>query len=126
MKSSVMGEVNRLFRPEFLNRIDDIIVFHPLQKPEIRQIADLIIDRLIARAGAQADVTLKVRPAVRDRIAEKGFDPKFGARPIRRAVQTEIEDALSEEILQGRVKKGSTAVCSLKDGKIVFQEEKVK
>ena len=116
-----MGEVNRIFRPEFLNRIDDIIVFHPLEKAEIRQIADLIIGKLAERAKSQTGITLKVRPAVRDHIAEKGFDPKFGARPLKRAVQTEMEDVLSEELLQGRVKKDSTVVCSLKDGKVVFR-----
>ncbi len=126
MKSSVMGEVNRIFRPEFLNRIDDTIVFHPLEKPEIRQIADLIIDKLIRRAKSQIGVDLKVRPAVRDHIAEKGFDPKFGARPLKRAVQAEIEDELSEELLQGRVKRNTTVICSMKDGKIVFKEVKAK
>jgi len=124
MKGSVMGEVNRIFRPEFLNRIDDIIVFHPLEKPEIRQIADLIIDKLAGRAKSQAGITLKVRPAVRDHIAEKGFDPKFGARPLKRAVQTELEDELSEELLQGRVRRDSTVICSMKDGKAAFSEEK--
>ena len=122
MKSSVMGEVNRIFRPEFLNRIDDIIVFHPLRKPEIRQIADLIIDRLAGRAKSQTGIILKVKPAVRDYIAQKGFDPKFGARPLKRAVQSEIEDALSEEILQGGVKKGKTIFCDYQDGKVTFRQ----
>ena len=122
MKSSVMGEVNRIFRPEFLNRIDDIIVFHPLRKPEIRQIADLIIDRLAGRAKSQTGIILKVKPAVRDYIAQKGFDPKFGARPLKRAVQSEIEDPLSEEILQGGVKKGKTIFCDYQDGKVTFRQ----
>jgi len=120
MKGSVMEEVKRLFKPEFLNRIDDTIVFHSLSREEIRRIVDLLLKDLTGRAKKQMDITLKVRTAVRDHIAEKGFDEKYGARPLRRAIQNEIEDELAEELLSGHVRAGQEVVCTMRRGKIVF------
>lgn len=120
MKASVMEEVRRIFKPEFLNRIDETIVFHSLGEDHIRSIAGLLIRELQDRCRKQMQIVLKVSPAVRGHIAKAGFDEKYGARPLRRAVQNEIEDALAEEILEGRVKEGDTVSVSLKKEKIVF------
>ena len=123
MKDSVMNEVRRIFKPEFLNRIDDTIVFHSLSKEEIRRIVTLLLKDLKKRAKDQMGITLKVRQTVRDHIAEKGFDEKYGARPLRRAIQNEIEDELAESILSGNIKAGQTVICTIRTGKIVFQSE---
>ena len=101
MKSSVMQEVRRIFKPEFLNRIDEMIVFHALTKDEIYQITGLLLGELQKRAREQLEITLKISPAVRKHISEKGFDEKYGARPLRRAVQNQIEDVLAEEMAVG-------------------------
>ena len=93
MKGSVMEEVRRIFKPEFLNRIDETIVFHSLTKEEIRDIAGLIIRELQKRCLEQTGVRLKVSAAVKAHIAEAGYDEKYGARPLRRAVQTKLEDS---------------------------------
>jgi len=124
MKGSVMEEVRRLFKPEFLNRIDDIIVFHALSREEIRAIVDLLLRDLTARAAEQMEITLKVRSSVRERIAEHGFDEKYGARPLRRAIQNEIEDALAEELLSGRAGRGDTVIVTMRGGRIVFDVKK--
>ena len=123
MKDSVMNEVRRIFKPEFLNRIDDTIVFHSLSREEIRRIVTLLLKDLKKRAKDQMGITLKVRPTVRDHIAEKGFDEKYGARPLRRAIQNEIEDELAESILSGNIRAGQTVICTIRTGKIVFQSE---
>ena len=123
MKGSVMEEVKRIFRPEFLNRIDETIVFHSLSRVEIRKIVTLLLKDLKKRAADQMGITLKVSPAVRDHIAEAGFDEKFGARPLRRAIQKQLEDALAENLLSGTIKSGQTVVCAMKSGNIVFYSE---
>ncbi len=123
MKDSVMGEIRRLFKPEFLNRIDDTIVFHSLSKDEIKKIVTLLLKDLKKRAKEQMGISLKVRPSVRDHIAEKGFDEKYGARPLKRAIQNDIEDELAENILSGNIKAGQTVVCTMKGNNIVFQSE---
>lgn len=123
MKSSVMQEVRRIFRPEFLNRIDETIVFHALTKDEIYQIVGLLLGELQKRAKEQMEIILKISPAVKKHISEKGFDEKYGARPLRRAVQNQVEDVLAEEILSGRVHRGDTVHVGLKKGKIVFGAE---
>lgn len=120
MKASVMEEVRRIFKPEFLNRIDEMIVFHALNEEHIRSIAGLLIAELQKRCLEQMKITLKVSPAVKQEIAKKGFDPKYGARPLRRAVQNLIEDSLAEEILAGRVREGDTVHAACKKEKIVF------
>ena len=123
MKGSVMEEVRRIFKPEFLNRIDETIVFHSLTKDEIFQITGLLLSELQKRCKEQLQIILKVSGAVKKHISESGFDDKYGARPLRRAVQSQIEDALAEEILAGKVKAGDTVHVGLQKGKIVFVSE---
>ena len=123
MKGSVMSEIRRIFKPEFLNRIDDTIVFHSLSRDEIRKIVTLLLKDLKKRAKDQMGITLNVRTSVRDHIAEKGFDEKYGARPLKRAIQSDIEDQLAENILSGNIKAGQTVVCTMKANNIVFQSE---
>lgn len=120
MKVSVMEEVRRIFKPEFLNRIDETIVFHALNEEHIRSIAGLLLKELQDRCQEQMKITLKVSAAVKQHIAKAGFDPKYGARPLRRAVQNQVEDALAEEILAGRVKAGDTVTVSCHKDKIKF------
>ena len=123
MKNAVMEEVKKIFKPEFLNRIDDTIVFHALSEEEIRRIVTLLLKDLKKRALDQMQITLKVRSAVRDHIAKSGFDEKYGARPLKRAIQTKIEDVLAERILDGSIKAGQTVVCSMKEEEIIFKAE---
>lgn len=119
MKNRIMDEMKRLFRPEFLNRVDDVIVFHQLTKDEILQIVDLMVDRVRQQVAAQG-MDLEVTQEVRELLANEGFDPQFGARPLRRAVQRLIEDPLAEEILLGRFTAGDTIRAEVEDGKIFF------
>ena len=118
-----MEEVKRLFKPEFLNRIDEIIVFRSLNKEEIDRIVGLLLGDFEERCKKQMDITLNVRPSVKKYIAEKGFDPKFGARPLKRAIQSQVEDALAEEILSGRVSQGDTVAVKMTNGKIKFEKQ---
>jgi ATP-dependent Clp protease ATP-binding subunit ClpB len=100
MKSEVMERVQAHFRPEFINRIDDIIVFHPLGAEQIRAIVDIQLSQLRARL-AERDMTLELSSEARDSIGEAGFDPVYGARPLKRAIQQQIENPLAEQILRG-------------------------
>ena len=120
MKASVMEEVRRIFRPEFLNRIDETIVFHSLNEEHIAGIAGLLLEELQKRCREQLNITLKITPAVKQYIAQNGYDPKYGARPLRRAVQNKVEDALAEEILGGKIKSGDTVTVSCRKGMIRF------
>ena len=120
MKDRVMEEVKRSYRPEFINRIDQILVFKPLTKEEIRQIVGLLLKALENRCKNQLELEVSFRPAVRDKLAEKGFDSKFGARPLKREMQTQIEDKLAEELLSGNVCKGDHVTVTLKDDQIAF------
>ena len=120
MKDSVMEEVKRLFKPEFLNRIDDIIVFHMLNKEEIKKIVVLLLKKFVNRCKTQMNLEIKVRDNVKELIAKEGFDPKYGARPLKRAIQNKIEDAMAEEILEGRMKAGDEVVIGLSKQKIKF------
>ena len=106
MKSGVMEEVRRLFKPEFLNRIDEIMVFHTLNKEEIRKIVLLLLKSLEKRCEEQMDIHLNVTNSAVDYIAEAGFDAKYGARPLRRAIQSKIEDRLANELLEGKIRRG--------------------
>ncbi len=106
MKNGVMEEVKKLFKPEFLNRIDDTIVFHALSKEEIKEIADLLMQNFAKRVKKQMDIEVRYGEAVKNYIFEKGYDKKYGARPLRRAIQNEIEDAMAEEILAGKIHPG--------------------
>ncbi len=119
MKHRVTEEMKRTFRPEFLNRVDDVIVFHQLTRDEILQIVDLMVDRVRQQVSSQG-MELEVTREVRELLGAEGFDPQFGARPLRRAVQRLIEDPLAEEILLGRFTAGDTIRAELEDGKIFF------
>lgn len=109
MKQNVMDEVKQIFRPEFLNRIDEIIVFHALQKTHMKQIVSLMCKDFTKRLKAQMNIQLKLRESARNYIVEKGTDAKYGARPLRRALQTELEDKLAEALLNGEIKEGDNA-----------------
>ncbi len=108
MKKNVMGEIKKIFKPEFLNRIDDVIVFHTLEKTEIRQIAQLMLDEIRDRAKANMGIKLKVTDEALDKITESGYDIVYGARPLRRAIQNKIEDLLAENLLSGEIAAGDS------------------
>jgi ATP-dependent Clp protease ATP-binding subunit ClpC len=115
MKGKVMGELKRAFRPEFLNRIDEIIVFHSLEKPHLQNIVTLMAKQLTTRLKEQ-DIELHLTEKAIEKIAEEGFDPEYGARPLRRAIQKHIEDRLSEELLKGTIQKGQKVELDVVDG----------
>jgi ATP-dependent Clp protease ATP-binding subunit ClpB len=119
MKSAVMEIVQKSFRPEFLNRIDDIVVFHPLGTPQIRAIVDIQLGYLRSRL-LERDMTLELDDKARDLIGEAGFDPVYGARPLKRAIQQQIENPLAQRILQGSFVPGSRIRAGVKNGEIVF------
>lgn len=120
MKASVMDEVKHLFKPEFLNRIDETIVFHPLTKENVRDIADIMLKTICGRIKEQLGVETVVSEAVRNHLAEKGFDENYGARPLRRVIQNEIEDAMAEEYLDGKFVQGDTVVLEMNENHIKF------
>lgn len=120
MKDGVMAEVRRIFRPEFLNRIDEVIVFHPLNRTEIEKVAGLMIRELTERAMHELGIALKITPSVRKKVAETGFSPKYGARPIRRVIREKIEDPLTDLILTGEVKRDSEVTCRIEKNEIKF------
>ena len=120
MKNGVMEEVKRLFKPEFLNRIDEVIVFHQLTGTDMKQIINLLSGSLIKRCREQMDIRLILTAALKDHIVEKYSDLKMGARPLKRAIQTQIEDALAEEILSGRIGSGDSVSAGFREGKVTF------
>ena len=120
MKDKVMEEVKRFFRPEFLNRIDATVVFHQLTRVEILQIVDLMMDQ-VRKELEDKQVELELTEAARDYLGETGFDPVMGARPLRRLIQNEVEDRLSDEILSGRLSAGDIALVDVEDGNIVIR-----
>jgi len=122
MKDAVMQIVGQHFRPEFVNRIDDIVVFHPLGREQLHRITEIQIRYLRERLAAR-DLGLTLTPAALDRLAEAGFDPVYGARPLKRAIQQQIENPLAQEILAGRFAAGDTIVVEVKDGAIVFGKD---
>ena len=124
MKEGVLEAVREIFKPEFLNRIDDTIVFHALTKDEIGQITRLLCDNLAGRCKEQMNITLRIGKEMRDLLSQKGYDVKYGARPLRRAVLTMVEDPLSEEILKGNIKEHDKVSVRVKDGKALFVTEK--
>jgi ATP-dependent Clp protease ATP-binding subunit ClpC len=115
MKNRVMDEVKRMFKPEFLNRIDEIMVFHPLNKKNIEEIAGIMLKTIIRRTKAQVGMSLTVDDGAVAYLAEKGYDEKYGARPLRRTIQNQIEDKLSEELLEGHIKKDDEVLVT-RDG----------
>ena len=120
MKKNVMEEVKKLFKPEFINRVDEIMVFHQLDKENMKEIVTLLSENLIRRSKKQMDITLNITPALKSHLVEKYTDLKMGARPLRRAIQTVIEDALAEEILSDKVKSGDTVSAGWKEEKVTF------
>ncbi len=121
MKEGVMEEVKHLFKPEFINRIDEIIVFHALTRENISDIASHMLESFRIRAKEQMDLTVLYGKSVVEFVAEKGFDKDYGARPLRRAIQNQIEDALAQELVNGAVKIGDTVKIAVKSGKIYVQ-----
>ena len=120
MKSAVMEIVGQHFRPEFLNRIDDVVVFHPLGRDHIRKIVDIQLGYLHDRL-AERDMRIHLSDAARDRLAEAGFDPVYGARPLKRAIQQQVENPLAQEILQGRFKSGDVIEVGVSADRLEFQ-----
>ena len=120
MKSGVMEEVKRIFKPEFLNRIDDMIVFHTLKEEHLKKIVGLLQKELTKRCKEQMNIELSFRSTVKNLIVEEGRDEKYGARPLKRAMQTKIEDALADEVLCGNVKAGDTVSVGVNGKKCVF------
>lgn len=123
MKSGVMDEVKRIFKPEFINRIDEMIVFHSLTKENIKSIVRIMLDSILKRAKTQMNITMEVSEEVMDFVCEVGFDSTYGARPLRRALQSKIEDKMAEAILEGRVKKGETASIELLEKEVVISKK---
>src|SRR3546814_1050063 len=119
MKGKVDEELKRHFKPEFLNRVDDVIVFPQLNKDELRQIVGLFTKRLGERL-LDRDMTVEVSDAAKDKLIEIGFDPTLGARPLRRAMQREVEDRLSEQILHGELEPGHHVKVDVADGQFTF------
>ena len=117
MKNRVMEAVKQVFRPEFINRVDELVVFHALTQEEILQIADLMLRQMQKRLSGMG-ITLSYVAAVTRLLAEAGYDEKFGARPLRRAIQRQVEDALSEEIISGRLKLGDSVQATVEDGRL--------
>lgn len=124
MKGRVMEEVKRLFKPEFLNRIDEIIVFHQLTKEHMKGIADIMLRGIEKRSKEQLDITLTVNEAAKDLLIDKGYDDKYGARPLRRTIQSLLEDKMAEEILDGKLKKGVNVEVDCEEGKLTFTVKK--
>ena len=131
MKKGVMDEIKNIFKPEFLNRIDDIIVFHPLEKEEITRIVRLLTDVMAKRVKENMNITVSFTKKAIEKIAEEGYDKAYGARPLRRTIQRLVEDPLAEDLLQGRYQAGDTVkvdvtkdgIALLKDGEVELVSE---
>ena len=124
MKGSVMEEVRRIFKPEFLNRIDETIVFRALNKYDMKQIVGLMTKELAKRCETQLGITLVVRDAAKQYIVDKSYDPKYGARPLRRKIQDEIEDPLAEKLLDGSIRRGDEVIVTTKKNAIFLEPKK--
>jgi ATP-dependent Clp protease ATP-binding subunit ClpC len=120
MREKVMEELKRSFRPEFLNRIDEVIVFHSLTREQVKDIVDLMMVRVEEQLKAK-DVDIQLTEAAKNLLAEKGYDPSLGARPLRRTIQRMLEDPLSEKLLWKEYAAGQTIVVEVRDGEIVFE-----
>ena len=120
MKSKVLDEVKKLFKPEFINRIDEMIVFHMLGRDEIAQIVDIMVDGINHRIKEQMNLHIELDELAKADIIESGFDEKYGARPLKRALQSRVEDELAEQILEGRIKEGDTVLITCEDKKLIF------
>jgi len=120
MRDKILDETKRVFKPEFLNRLDEIIVFHSLGKPELLRIVDLEVDKVLKRIKAK-EVHIEMQQSAKEFLIDKGYDPQYGARPMRRAVERFLEDPLAEELLRGNVKPGDRVDVVAADGKLSFQ-----
>lgn len=120
MKSGVMDEIKNIFKPEFINRIDEIVVFRMLNEDDCKRIVTILTEDLIKRLKEQMNITLKVTDSMKKYLVEKGSNKKFGARPLKRAIQTNLEDALAEEILKGEIKEGDNITAKIVKGKVQF------
>ena len=120
-KKEVMEALKKELRPEFINRIDEIIVFHKLTDNEIGKIIDIMLKEVTNRLAAQK-IKIELEPEVKELIASKGIDKNFGARPLRRTIQSVLEDRLAEEILDGNLKKNKVNKIGVKDGKVVIEK----
>jgi len=124
IKNRVMGELNKTFRPEFLNRIDEIIVFKSLTKKEIAKIANLIINKEVKQLLEEQNINLETTKEVKELLSKEGYDSNFGARPLRRTIERLIENPISEKLLAGKFKEGDCILIKAKDGKIIFSKKK--
>ena len=124
MKDRVMDEVKRIFKPEFLNRIDEIIVFHPLNKDNMKEIVSIMLSVINKRAMQQMGIELDVDESGKEYLIDKGYDEKYGARPLRRAIQSLLEDSLAEKILDGTVKEGERVLVSKGENGLIFETKK--
>jgi len=124
MKDKVLDQVKKFFRPEFLNRVDAVIVFHALDQIHILHIVDLMLDEVRGELREKG-IDLEITQAAKERLSELGYDPNFGARPLRRVIQNNLEDALSDEILSGKLTAGDTAIVDLREGEFVVEVSKV-
>jgi ATP-dependent Clp protease ATP-binding subunit ClpC len=120
MRDKIMGELKNTFRPEFINRLDEIIVFHSLEKEHIKKIVRLMTEQLKKRVEEHG-ISIEITDAALDKIADEGFDPEYGARPLRRALQRHVEDRLSDELLKGTLEEGNTAVIDVKDDEFIVE-----
>ncbi|PKC50508.1 negative regulator of genetic competence ClpC/MecB, partial [Rhizophagus irregularis] len=124
MKGTMLEELKKAFRPEFLNRIDEMIVFHSLEKDELKEIISLMATSLTKRLKEQ-DIELELTDAALEKIAQEGYDPQYGARPLRRSLQKHVEDRLSEELLKGNVSKGQQVIFDYVDGEFVIRQKDI-
>lgn len=125
MKDTVMEEVKQLFKPEFINRIDDIIVFHPLNEENVKQIVTLMTKEIINRVKENMDIVINFTDEAISLLAKEGFDPAYGARPLRRELQSKVEDEFAEEFLRNSIKSGDCVTVGVEEGKFVFNRHKV-
>ena len=121
MKGKLLDEAKRVFKPEFMNRLDDMIVFRNLNKEDMCKIVELEVAKVRSRMKYK-DVEIHLTPAAIDFLIEKGYDPQYGARPLRRAVERYLQDPLAEEILRGNIKPSETVEVAVADGKLVFNQ----
>jgi ATP-dependent Clp protease ATP-binding subunit ClpC len=121
MREKILEETKRVFKPEFLNRLDEIIVFHTLSKPDLMRIVDLEVDKVKARLRIK-EIEIVLDSAAHDFVIEKGYDPTYGARPMRRAVERYMEDPLAEEILRGKFQEGVPINVTVEGDKLVFTQ----
>jgi ATP-dependent Clp protease ATP-binding subunit ClpC len=122
MRDKIMDEAKKTFRPEFLNRLDDIIVFRSLTKPDLIEILDLEISKVIQRLKAR-NIVLQLDDKAKDHLVSKGYDPLYGARPMRRAVERSLEDPLAEEILRGGFHEGEPVIVTAEGDRLVFKQK---